>query len=118
MTSHLAVATLCGVDFPELLIGSMRRLGLRDYEQLAEHIGITPSALSKWIRARQSPPRTRWERLASRLEVTVAELGAAITATEMDTSPTVRARLRQCEDELEKLRQENHRLRSRLQGSR
>ena len=110
--------TLATVDFPELLLDAQSRLGLVDQEALAEHIGITTSALSKWMRRRQTPPRTRWDGLAATLRVSVAELGAAITDTEMDRTPTTSTRLRKCEEEVERLRQENRYLRSRLHDGR
>lgn len=106
------------MDWPELLSDAMERYELPNQEALALHLGITQSAMSKWMRRSQTPSRSSWSGLAEKLGVPIEKIAVAIANTQIDKKPSTAAQLRECQKELEQLRAENARLRAHLQGRR
>jgi transcriptional regulator with XRE-family HTH domain len=80
-----------GVDSPDLALArALRRLRERDgstQERLAHYAGITTASLARIERGQANPAWTTVRRVASALEITLAELMAALdeAARELST---------------------------------
>lgn len=91
------------VDLPELLAQAMERLELPNDEALAQRIGISQSAVSKWMQRKQAPRQSTWIVIAKKLDLDLANVAVAIANTEIVKTPSLAAQLRECREEVRRL---------------
>lgn len=103
------------MTFPELVGIALEELGVPDAQTvLAEKIGVTQAAVSKWQNAQRLPRAPEmWQRIAVAIGRPIEEVTSAVAHTVLVGT----TRLQDCQARVEALEAENAELRRQLLGA-